>query len=154
MILRTDDVKEGEFFPLEGELPPEALDLKEDNLAAKDPVAAKLTVQREGNGGLVITGSLATTVRLCCGRCLDWIDWPLEVKDFCMEVEPPLDLTIDLTPRIREDILLQLPFNSACRLDADHRCPYSGKSYPPETDAPPSLGGDVWQALDKLEREE
>lgn len=154
MKLHTEGIAEGDMVPVQGELPPEALDVREDTIEPKEPIAVDLTAQREGNGGIVVTGRVATTVRLCCGRCLEWIDWPLEAKHFCAEYPAPVDPVIDLTPAIREDILLELPFNTACRLDADHRCPYSGRFYPPETEPPPALADDVWGELDRLKNKE
>jgi hypothetical protein len=48
-----------------------------------------------------------------------------------------------------------LPFNAACRLDAEYRCPLSGKIYPPVSPSPDSIAGrEVWQELDKLKIKE
>jgi uncharacterized metal-binding protein YceD (DUF177 family) len=67
-------------------------------------------------------------------------------------LEAPHPASIDLTPLLREDILLELPLNAACQLGADGRCPITGELYqPPPEAAPGSLaGGDVWAALSKI----
>ena len=37
-------------------------------------------------------------------------------------LEAPHPASIDLTPSLREDILLELPLNAACQLGAEGRC--------------------------------
>lgn len=139
-----------EIIPLKGTLPPSALDLKDDGIKAESDIAADLTIQRDGET-LIVMGKLSTTLQLRCGRCLEWMQWPITVDDFCVTFEPPLAVSIDLTENIREDIILRLPLRAACQLDDKHRCPLSGKSYPPASEAPGSIiGGEVWQDLDKL----
>jgi uncharacterized metal-binding protein YceD (DUF177 family) len=77
--------------------------------------------------------------------------WPVRAQVEHL-LEAPHPASIDLTPLVREDILLELPLNAACRLGADGRCPVTGELYqPPPEAAPGSLaGGDVWAALSKI----
>ena len=64
--------------------------------------------------------------------------------------EAPHPASIDLTPLIREDILLELPMNAVCQLSAEGRCPVTGEIYrPPESSGEISTE-DVWSELDKL----
>jgi uncharacterized metal-binding protein YceD (DUF177 family) len=143
-----------EPYSLVGKLPPESLELSDPAIKTGSEIEANLTVARiEQN--LLVTGQLKTTLNLQCGRCLDWMEWPIHVKDFTVEFEAPHPQSIDLTSFIREDILLQLPFNAVCRLDKDYRCPFSGKHYPPDTKPPSAIiGKEVWNALDKLKIKE
>jgi uncharacterized metal-binding protein YceD (DUF177 family) len=65
--------------------------------------------------------------------------------------EAPHPNSIDLTPFIREDILLELPLNAACRLGADGRCPVTGEIYRPRPEDTGSLiDGTVWAELSKI----
>lgn len=139
---------------LQSELPASILDLNEREIQANEPIRAHLWVRLE-EGNFIVHGTLSTKLELQCGRCLDWFPWPVEINDFYLELEPPHPQVIDLTPSIREDILLKLPFNAVCRLDENYRCPFSGKSFPPDTKPPESIGGkEMWQALDKLKIKE
>lgn len=143
--------------PLSGTLPGSILDLHEDLIRADSEIKIDLTLQRdeESKETIFVLGRLSTTLHLLCGRCLEWMEWPIEVNDFCVTFEPPLATSIDLTGNIREDIILRLPLRAACQLDAQHRCPLTGKMYPPPKEAPESiLGADAWQSLNKLKIKE
>jgi uncharacterized metal-binding protein YceD (DUF177 family) len=138
--------------PLElaGELPAEALGLQEPGAKAGQPVKAELVVQRDEDN-LIVTGTLATTLSLVCGRCGVWMPWIVRARSEHL-FEAPHPVSIDLTPSLREDILLELPLNAACRLGADGRCPVTGELYqpPPETTTGSLAGGEVWAALSKI----
>lgn len=143
-----------EILPLKGRLPASILELNEEGIRAETEIIVDLHVQRDGET-MIVMGKLQTTLQLQCGRCPEWLDYPIAVDDFCVTFEPPLATSIDLTEPIREDIILRLPLRAACQLDDEHRCPRSGKSYPPANEAPGSiLGGEAWQDLDKLKIKE
>jgi uncharacterized metal-binding protein YceD (DUF177 family) len=143
-----------EPFSLVGKLPATVLELNDPAIKATSDISVNLLVNRVEENFLV-TGELQTVLKLLCGRCADWMDWPIHVKDFTVDLEAPHPSSIDLTSFIREDILLQLPFNAVCRLDKDYRCPFSGKHYPPDTKPPTAIiGKEVWNALDKLKIKE
>ena len=113
----------------------------------------KQLVARDGET-LLVTGLLSTVLQLCCGRCGDWIEWPISIPEFILLLEPPFTDTIDLTPFLREDILLNLPVAASCRLDTENRCPLSGQIYLPASEPPPITGQDAWKELDKLKDRE
>ena len=66
-------------------------------------------------GALWATGSLAQPVELRCVRCLEPFPFDIEVKAFSIHHELTGPELIDLTPYLREDILLNLPAASALR---------------------------------------
>ncbi len=143
-----------EILSLSGTAPGAILDLHEEGIRADADIAYRLTVQRDEET-LIVLGQLQTKLQLQCGRCLEWMPWPIEISDFCVTFEPPLATSIDLTEYVREDIILRLPLRAACELDAEYRCPLSGKLFPPaEKVEPPMLDGEVWQSLDKLKIKE
>lgn len=131
---------------LRASLPPAVMDLDEPTAKAKGPLEAELTVQRDGES-LIVTGRVSTVVSLQCGRCNKWNDWPIEIGQFVQLLEPPLDDTVDLTPLVREDILLDLPTVAVCPPKNGKEC----KRFPSADDAPgPIHGEDVWKELDKI----
>jgi len=140
-----------EMHPLElkGEIAADVLGLNEPAAKGEQPIQAELLVQKDGDD-FMVTGWLKTTLSLLCGRCAVW--FPLEVR---VEVEhlfeAPHPSCIDLTPLIREDILLELPLNAVCRLGADGRCPVTGEFYKPRPETSESLASEtVWEALSKI----
>jgi uncharacterized metal-binding protein YceD (DUF177 family) len=138
--------------PLEliGEIPASVLELQDQVARATEPIKAELWVVRDGEN-LIVTGTLATTLSVVCGRCAVWMPWPIRTQTEHV-LEAPHPASIDLTPSLREDILLELPLNAACHLGADGRCPVTGELYqpPPETTTGSLAGGEVWEALSKI----
>ena len=117
---------------------------KEDRLNLTSPVHVKLKLMNTGNTVLV-AGTLKTTVRLSCCRCLKEFDLPVSLKldeeyakakaggqaqknkggeiqlsdnDFVFEIGK--DNIIDLDEAIRQNIIVNLPIkpvcNKACKL--------------------------------------
>ncbi|HEY8966825.1 MAG TPA: hypothetical protein VIM58_10300 [Candidatus Methylacidiphilales bacterium] len=131
---------------IDEELPAHILELNEPMAKGKEPIEVRLTVQRDGES-LIVNGELSTTLDLQCGRCGKWIKWPIRVDPFVQLIDPPLPDTVDLTPLIREDILLDLPAVAHCP-------PVDGKPcrrHPQEDDEPvPIPGTDVWKELDNI----
>ena len=97
-------------------------------------------------GALWARGSLSQPVELSCVSCLEKFVHEIEVPGFAVHIELDGPETIDLTPLIREDLLLSLPAHPRCDRDADRVC----KAKQPEIveqDTTPKLD---WSALDKL----
>ena len=116
---------------------------------APEPIRVELLVQKDEENFLV-TGWALTTFSLLCGRCAEWLPWPVRAKVEHL-FEAPHPNCIDLTPLIREDILLELPLNAVCRLGADGRCPVTGEFYQPRPESSDSIvSQEVWDALSKL----
>jgi uncharacterized metal-binding protein YceD (DUF177 family) len=141
-----------EMHPLEikGELSAEVLGLNPVSARAEQAVQVELTVIKEEEGNYLASGWAVVPVSLVCGRCADWFPEKLRAKVEHL-FEAPLPNSIDLTPFIREDILLELPLNAVCRLGADGRCPITGEFYQPRPETSGSIvSEEVWEALSKL----
>jgi uncharacterized metal-binding protein YceD (DUF177 family) len=131
------------------EISAEILALNEASARAGQPIRAELMVQKE-EGNFLVTGWAATTLSLLCGRCAGCLPWPVRARVEHL-FEAPHPNSIDLTPFIREDILLELPLNAACHLDAEGRCPVTGELYQPRPEnSGPLVGDEVWEALSKI----
>jgi len=140
-----------ETHPLElkEEISAEVLGLNEPAAKGEQPIRAELRVEKDGDDFLV-TGWLQTTLSLLCGRCAVWFPFPVRVEvEHLFELPHPN--VIDLTPLLREDILLELPLNAVCRLGADGRCPVTGEFYQPRPETSGSIvSKEVWEALSKI----
>ena len=142
-------VTEEHPLELKEEISDEVLGLNGTSARAGQPIRAELVVQKDEENFLVM-GWATTSLSLLCGRCAGWLPWPIRARVEHL-FEAPHPNCIDLTPLIREDILLELPLNAVCRLDADGRCPVTGELYQPRPETSGTLAGEeVWEALSKI----
>jgi|SRR5581483_9936695 len=116
---------EGRDLRLTGELPPEELDfgLKDEMIRAEKPLVYDLEAEKL-HQAVLVQGKLALTLDCQCVRCLKSFahkvkldHWtahlPLEGEE---KVSPEGDF-IDLTPFVREDMLLEFPQHPLCKPD-------------------------------------
>jgi uncharacterized metal-binding protein YceD (DUF177 family) len=144
-----------EEHPLEikEEVTPEILNLNGKSARADTPIKVEIVVTRDEENFLA-TGWAQISLSLQCGRCAEWLPWPVRARVEHL-FEGPQPNSIDLTPLIREDILLELPLNAVCRLGADGRCPVTGELYQPLPENSGSLvSEEVWDALSKIKTKE
>lgn len=108
---------------LRGELPAEALDLEthDEMILVEQPIRYALEVQKLDQS-LLIRGDLRVKLACQCVRCLKPFDQNLEILGWACHL--PLEGEeravvandcVDLTPYVREDILLELPQHPLCK---------------------------------------
>ncbi|NNE93733.1 MAG: hypothetical protein HKN23_18945 [Verrucomicrobiales bacterium] len=110
---------------------------------------------------IFVTGTLYGVFDLTCTACLERFPCHLVIPEW--EVDFPLDEIeneeglIDLTERIREDLLLELPTTPRCEdWVKDRVCPgarsahFESSEHTAEPDAEGGAGENVWDALDDL----
>ncbi len=141
---------------LTGTVPPSFFLLPEgDPVKPVSQMEYDVTVLRDGKD-IIVSGSLAATFELQCGRCLERFLEKVDLVDYQAEVPIEKETTMDLTDLLREDILLALPNFPRCEDgNVDPRtCPAEGKFDPAElaaeADEVPSGDRGIWNALDKL----
>ncbi len=74
-------------------------------------------------GALWAKGALTQPVELRCVRCLESFPFDIEVKEFAVHTELTGPEVVDLTPFMREDILLNLPAYPHCDREGGRVCP-------------------------------
>jgi len=89
---------------------------------------------------------LSQPVELRCVSCLQKFVHEIRVPAFAVHTELHGPETVDLTPFMREDVLLNLPAHPHCDRDGDRVC--KAKQIKPE-DRDAKRKSD-WSALDKL----
>jgi uncharacterized protein len=110
---------------LQGELPVKELDLdvRDPMIRAEQPLRYDVTVQKLADG-ILVNGSLRLVLDCECVRCLEPFRHELNLADWMCH----LPLTgeervtvdndcVDLTPYLREDILLEFPRHPLCKPD-------------------------------------
>ncbi len=134
---------------LEGEEECPIPELATDDVRCTGPLRYSLDVGIS-EGALWASGTLAQPVELRCVRCLESFPFDIEAKAFSLHLDLTGPELIDLTPYLREDILLNLPAHPHCDREGGRKCPAEPRSEP---DASPTEDGKRqpdWSALDKL----
>lgn len=121
------------------------------------------------NPGVYVAGELAASVELECGRCLDHFTASLPVRVSeqyyaTMNVQtgallaaPPRDayvighdFIIDVTPLLREQVLLELPLKPLCRGSCAGICPTCGLDQNDRPHRHPAEADERWSRLREL----
>ena len=98
------------------------------------------------DGALWANGSLIQPVKLRCVSCLQEFDYEIKVPSFAVHLELVGPEVVDLTPFLREDILLNLPAHPHCDREGGRSCQGARIETPgAETERKPD-----WSPLDKL----
>jgi uncharacterized protein len=120
-------------------------DLEAEGIRCAGPLHYDIDVGVAG-GALWARGSLSQPVELRCVSCLDNFVHDIQVPAFAVHTELRGPETVDLTPFIREDLLLSLPAHPRCDTDGNRVCK-AKQLKTVEQDTKPKLD---WSALDKL----
>jgi len=107
---------------LQGELPADELDIdaRDDVVRANQPLHYDLDVQ-ELEDALLLQGHLRLVLDCLCVRCLKPLKYSLDLKPWACHIPlegedqaPVVNDCVDLTPFVREDILLEFPRHPLC----------------------------------------
>ena len=145
---------------LEGAADPATFELgdMDELIHAENPVRYRLEVQLLDQN-LLVRGRVHTVLRCECARCLKSFEHAVDLPEWsCFlplqgeEAATVENDCVDLTPHLREDIVLALPPNPVC----ESECPGLRKQgHSKDLDPDASEGGpaDVWSELKKLNLE-
>jgi uncharacterized protein len=145
-------------FHLEGELPAEELelDIRDELVTAPKPLKYDLEVQKLEDS-LLVQGSLSLPLACECVRCLKPFEFNLILKPWTVHLPlegedavPIVSDCVDLTPYIREDILLEFPQHPVCSAEC-RGLPKSMLGKGKKSSSPsPEAGSPAWAELNKL----
>ena len=144
---------------LEGQLPAEELDLdaRDEMVRVTEPLRYDVEVQKVEDG-LLVQGRLCLPLECQCVRCLKSFSGSVELDPWTRhlpfqgeEAVPVVSDCVDLTPHVREDILLEFPQHPLCEPGC-HGLPRSpvGKSKNTSAAGSSGPGSPAWKELDKL----
>ena len=144
---------------LKGELPAADLELDalDEMIRVNQPMSYDLEIQQL-ELAVLANGKLALTLDCECVRCLKAFQLPLKLEHWAchlpLEGDDKVSVVndcVDLTPYIREDIVLAFPQHPLCNSDCRG---LAGIQKEPEkgsgTAAAPDAASATWAALDKL----
>jgi uncharacterized protein len=113
---------EAHSVKLDGELPVEELDLdiRDELIQARKPLKYDVEVEQVEQS-LLLTGRLSLVLACECARCLKPFEFRLSLDPWTChvplegeEAAPIFNDCVDLTPYLREDILLEFPQHPLC----------------------------------------
>jgi len=116
---------EEDSLELKGALPASELelDLRDDMIRTDKPLDYEIQVQKLEDG-LLVQGSLHLPLSCQCVRCLKPFTYELRLEPWTvhlpLEGEDKVEISgdfVDLTPYMREDILLEFPQHPLCEAD-------------------------------------
>src|SRR5262245_26775869 len=142
-----------EGLHLEGDEECPVPELAADGVVCTGPLHYDLEVGLSGDA-LWAKGTLSQPLELSCVACLERFAFTIQVPTFALHTELTGPEVIDLTPFIREDILLNLPAYPRCDRDGGRVCkaPKDLSTERKATDRAASQPA-VWSPLDKLNLE-
>lgn len=142
---------------LNGELPVADLDIdsQDEMVQLVKPLRHRLVVQKLDEA-LLVRGKLVLPLACECVRCLKAFEQRLELADWACHIPlvgeekaPVVGDCVDLTPFLREDILLELPQHPLCKPDCGGlKKPKVGKTKKNSPGTTPDSS--AWSELDKL----
>jgi uncharacterized protein len=139
---------DGEAF--DGSESPEFMEMSGPDMAFEQPVQYQLHAQLQENA-LLVTGRLQTKATLRCSRCLKMFQQVLVVGQFVLHQELIGEDFVDLTPQMREDIILEVPQRALCQPSCKGLCPVCGKDSNKDACGCKVSHEDLrWHALDQL----
>jgi uncharacterized metal-binding protein YceD (DUF177 family) len=150
---------EAEDLVLRGEIPVEELDLDDRDplVRARQPLRYAFEIQKLGES-LLLTGTLEMELDCECVRCLKPLPQTVRLTGVLMslplegeEAVPVVADEVDLTPPLREHILLAFPSHPVCQPECGGLS-FGAKSREPACDwtTPSSDSGSPWGQLDNL----
>ncbi len=150
-----------EPLELSGELPVADLALEplDPALHCTHPLEHELTATHMDDA-ILVQGSLRLPLECECVRCLKRFPFELELPDFAVHLPlsgedavPVLDDCVDLTPFLREDILLTLPQHPLCKPDCRGLSQLAAGGASGQT-SQTNAGASAWAALNQLKLKE
>ncbi|MEP6809871.1 MAG: hypothetical protein ABI992_06485 [Chthoniobacterales bacterium] len=134
---------------LEGEEDCPLPELEKEGVVCTGPLRYSLDLGIS-EGALWANGWLEQPVEMACVACLERFVYTIRVPQFALHTELGGPETIDLTPFVREDILLNLPAYPRCDREGDRVCPAPARIAALEAEVPEARKPD-WSALDRLD---
>lgn len=155
LLLNLRDLEDQDVV-LDGEIPVEDLgfDFNDDIIHFTQPLKYHLNAQSLDDA-LLIRGKLELTLDCECARCVKPFDYPIEFPDWVCHIptegEEKAQInkgSVDLTPYIREDMVLAFPQHPLCREDCPGLDPQDqSASVEPSIDAEKKS---PWDQLNRL----
>lgn len=134
------------------------LESKDDLIRFAEPVSYELQIQKVDQA-LLVQGVVSVAVECDCSRCLKAFSTRIVIENWTVHLPlmgesaaPQEGDCVDLTPFMREDILLALPQHPLCSTDCQGLLrKYDREATPPSDPGKGDAKPSPWGELDKLD---
>ena len=135
-----------------GEEPAEILELAgQEHVRVTGPIRYDLRAEKV-SAELLVQGEVAVELEVECSRCAEFYSTTVRVLSFlrAYEIKEKVE-SVDVTPDLREDLLIELPAYPVCSATCRGLCPQCGANLNqgPCACRPAQMGGN-WSGLDGL----
>jgi len=146
---------------------PEDLELAADGFEFPEPVEVDVSASKSGDE-IIVQGRVSTSVEMECSRCLEVFEMDINPKvrfviqlldtsepqfsnDDDFVIIPKSAAEYDISERIRESIILELPLKPLCSDSCRGLCPMCGVNLnETECECTPDKTDERWDALKQL----
>ena len=126
-------------------------DLESEGIRCAGPLQYNIDIG-VAEGALWANGSLKQPVELSCVGCLEKFVHDIKVPAFALHTELHGPETVDLSPFMREDILLNLPAHPRCDREGGRVCKGAKPTHAGVQQEPAAKLEHDWGELDKLKK--
>lgn len=112
---------------LEEAIVPSELDIETDTVKFSGPIMVKAEVSRITNA-VTVHADIRVPMHMRCSRCLEDFSVDYRKKLQLNYQVSSTDLTVNLTPDIRQEIFLDYPIKPLCSSGCRGLCPQCGKN--------------------------
>ena len=151
LTINVNGIPEG-GLELKGQLPEAIFAIEEsEHVSCPSPLSYDLRVANVDED-ILVTGRVSTALRCRCDRCLSYYTQSIENPNVTHLIESPKEAQLDLTERVREDILISFPRKQLCASDCHGICPGCGQNLNTRQCGCKNdrSGPNVWESLDGL----
>ncbi len=145
----------------------EDLDLTAEGIEFPEPIEVDVSVTKTGDE-IIVQGRLSTKAGMDCSRCLERFEMPVSSKlqfviqllelntpqdsdDDDFVILPKTTQEYDLSGRVREAIMLELPLKSLCKESCNGLCPMCGTNLnESKCECTPDKTDERWESLRQL----
>ena len=127
LILYAKRIKE-HGLTVEADFPPKLLDLQDGDISFVDRVLVNLRAHIVTKQ-ILVQGTMDASIQSECARCLSPVVQKIHLAEVLFTYEYENQDFVDLSPEVRDELLLALPMRLLCREDCKGLCPRCRKNW-------------------------
>jgi uncharacterized protein len=115
-------------LPVEANIVPALLDMQSEEMVFVDRIVVRMRAQIVTKQ-ILVQGTIDAVIQSDCARCLAQVTQKLHLSELLFVYEYTGQDSIDLSPEIRDELLLGLPLRLVCKETCKGLCPHCKKNW-------------------------